>query len=95
MSKASTDELGLLHAAVAKILRDRIDKDEASAADISAAIKFLKDNSITAVIEDNSALASLQEKLKKRRERNTTATPASAPVTSDEVADALKDFHVH
>lgn len=95
MSKASTDELGLLHAAVAKILRDRIDKDEASAADISAAIKFLKDNSITAVIEDNSALASLQEKLKKRRERNATVTPTAAPVTSDEVADAADGFHVH
>lgn len=95
MSKASTDELGLLHAEVARELRRRIADGEASAADISAAIKLLKDNSITAVIEDNSALASLQEKLKKRRERSQSGTPTSAPVTSDEVSDALKDFHVH
>ncbi|OZI20048.1 hypothetical protein CAL26_21070 [Bordetella genomosp. 9] len=69
MSKATVDALGELHGAVAKELTRRINADEASAADIGAAIKFLKDNQITASIEDNSQLQDLQQKLKERAEK--------------------------
>ncbi|MGA4005363.1 hypothetical protein ACI2US_03215 [Ralstonia nicotianae] len=96
MSKASTAELESLHAAVAKELQRRIDKEEASAADIGAAIKFLKDNSITAVIEDNSTMAALQEKLRARREKRSakTTVPTDA-ITEADLADIEGFNHVH
>lgn len=67
MSKpASEAALGELHAVVATALKDRICADGASAADISNAIKFLKDNSITCVVEKGSALDELKEQLEEK-----------------------------
>ncbi|QYD70155.1 hypothetical protein KZJ38_07570 [Paraburkholderia edwinii] len=63
MSKATQEALSELHGVVAKELTRRINENEASAADIGAAIKFLKDNHITAAIEDNSHLKDLKKKL--------------------------------
>lgn len=48
-----------LHAAVAKELAARIRSGEATAADISNAIKFLKDNGIEALIDKNPNLGGL------------------------------------
>ncbi|ESZ06830.1 MULTISPECIES: hypothetical protein [unclassified Mesorhizobium] len=59
MSAAAKDVMDLLHAAVAKELTDRVKSGEASAADISNAIKFLKDNGIEAVMGKGGALDSL------------------------------------
>lgn len=59
MTKASTDALSDLHAIVAKELKDRIESGEAKSADISNAIKFLKDNGIEADIETNKPLQGL------------------------------------
>ncbi len=96
MSKASTTDLESLHAAVAKELSRRIEAEEASAADIGAAIKFLKDNSITAVIEDNSTMAALQEKLRARREKRTGKTPVpTSALTEADLGDVEGFNHVH
>lgn len=97
MSKASTTLLERLHSAAAAELLRRIEDGEASAADIGAAIKMLKDNNITAVIEDNTDMASLQKKIDERRaKRAPTATPAafSGPLTSSELDTAVSEFHV-
>lgn len=62
MSTASKDTLGALHALIAKELSERIENGTASAADISNAIKFLKDNGIEARPDLNKAVKSLAEK---------------------------------
>lgn len=59
MSAASKNEMEALHAIVAKELADRIKSGEASAADISNAIKFLKDNGIEAVMGKGGTIDSL------------------------------------
>ena len=63
---ASESTLGALHELVAQVLKERLGKAElVSAADISAAVKFLKDNNITATREANKALGELQDELSK------------------------------
>jgi hypothetical protein len=63
---ASESALGALHELVAQVLGDRLKNDElCTAADINAAIKFLKDNNITASREANKALGELQDELGK------------------------------
>jgi hypothetical protein len=105
MSKATTTLLEQLHAAVANELLARIEGagsegSIASAADIGAAIKFLKDNSITAVIEDNADMAALQQKIADRRAKRAAAAqptpaPITGPLTDDELDDAVGTFHVN
>jgi len=63
MAKATEAKLSELHGVVADELKRRIEEGEASAADIGAAIKFLKDNHITASINDNEGLSDLKKKL--------------------------------
>lgn len=47
MSKTATEDLlSILHNAIAEDLLRRIEAGEASAADLSVAVKFLKDNGI-------------------------------------------------
>lgn len=66
MSKRASEELlGSLHEAVAKLLHERMVSGEASPADISAAIRFLKDNGIESVIERDNALGKLFDSLPK------------------------------
>lgn len=61
---ASEGALGALHELVAQVLKNRLgDKELCTAADINAAIKFLKDNNITATREANKALGELEEEL--------------------------------
>jgi len=63
---ASESTLGDLHVIVAGALKTRIQNEEiCTAADINAAIKFLKDNNITASREANRHLQELQEELEK------------------------------
>lgn len=59
MSAASKDIMDALHSIVAKELTKRIEDGEASAADISNAIKFLKDNGIEAVLGKGGSIDSL------------------------------------
>jgi hypothetical protein len=63
---ASEGALGELHSIVATCLKDRLQNAElCTAADLNAAIKFLKDNNISATREANKALGELQEELGK------------------------------
>lgn len=61
---ASEGALGGLHELVATVLKQRIANEElCTAADINAAIKFLKDNNIQATREANKALGELEQQL--------------------------------
>lgn len=59
MSQAPLDIMELLHGTVATELLKRINEGTATAADISNAIKFLKDNGIEARADRNENIASL------------------------------------
>lgn len=96
MSKATTEKLGTLHGIVAEELARRIGAGEASAADIGAAIKFLKDNEITADVNTDSHLKGLQEKIaaraRNREKRDLRLVPESGPITEaeqDEIKEAV------
>tara|TARA_B100000809_G_C14944149_1_gene461535 strand:- start:294 stop:536 length:243 start_codon:yes stop_codon:yes gene_type:complete len=59
MSKAPQEALENLHSQVARELSDRIATGEASSADMSNAIKFLKDNGIEGLAIQDSPLGHL------------------------------------
>lgn len=59
MTKATPDVMGALHGAIAQQLMHRIQSGEATAADMSNAIKFLKDNGVEADALTNPDVASL------------------------------------
>lgn len=59
MSAATKELMDLLHGTVAQELLDRIKEKTATAADISNAIKFLKDNGIEAVLGKGGKIDSL------------------------------------
>lgn len=61
MSRATETALGELHSLVARVLSGKLTGGDCTAADINAAIKFLKDNNITATPEGSPALAQLQQ----------------------------------
>lgn len=61
MAKASNDLLESLHNAVAKDLLAKIESGEAAPAEISAAIKFLKDNGVEATRETSKDLDKLAQ----------------------------------
>ncbi len=63
---ASENELSELHKEVARVLRQRLQDGTASAADISAAIKFLKDNNISCPIEDSEDLGAIARGIPER-----------------------------
>lgn len=95
MSKtASTDKLAELHQAVAATLLDLVsDPELCNAAIIGAATKFLKDNNITAVVEDNSTLTEMQKKIQERQARRKfggNVVPLEGSVTDDEAAAAVE-----
>ena len=60
---AANDLLESLHQAVAEDLLFKIQDGDASAAELSAAIKFLKDNGIEALPMEGSPLGDLVSKL--------------------------------
>ena len=59
MSKAPQETLENLHSQVARELSDRIATGEASSADMSNAIKFLRDNGIEGLAIQDSPLGHL------------------------------------
>lgn len=63
MSKASNDIMDMLHRKVAEGLLERIQSGDATAAEFSAAIKFLKDNGIEALPVEGSPLFNLVDSL--------------------------------
>lgn len=66
---ASTEMMAALHSALAEVLLDSIREKDCPASVLAVAAKFLKDNDITSVIEDNDAMRELDEKLKERAAR--------------------------
>ena len=61
MSKAPQETLETLHSQVAQELLQRIISGEASSADMSNAIKFLKDNGVEGLPVQDSPLGNLAE----------------------------------
>jgi len=62
---AKEELLGALHEAVANDLLQRIQSGEATPAEISVAVKFLKDNGIEALAVENSPLANILDEMPK------------------------------
>ena len=78
MSKAPQETLENLHSQVARELSDRIATGEASSADISNAIKFLKDNGVEGLPVQDSPLGNLAEILpfpKKEKLKEVSSSP--------------------
>jgi ABC-type Zn uptake system ZnuABC Zn-binding protein ZnuA len=73
VNKASESELGALHGIVVRYLAEKIASGEASASDVANAIKMLKDNAITCIAEEGSALDDLRSKLSGKRREGMTA----------------------
>jgi hypothetical protein len=63
MSNKVSTTLNMLHEAVAEELLERVRSGEAKPADLSVAVKFLKDNGIEAIPTDGSLLQALFEEL--------------------------------
>lgn len=63
---AKESTLGDLHELIAKEMMRRIESGEATPADMSAAIKFLKDNNITAVPTNTNPLGQMLDSLENR-----------------------------
>ncbi len=62
-AKADEELLALLHSAVANALVEKVKSGEATAAELAAAIKFLKDNGITAVLSPETPMSNLVDSL--------------------------------
>lgn len=58
-----SDDLKILHSEVAKELLERIKSGNAKPADLAVAVKFLKDNEITALPVSDSPLKNLADVL--------------------------------
>jgi hypothetical protein len=88
-SSASSKELEALHRLVASSLTKRIEEDmrdgiPTDAATLSSAIKFLKDNSITADPADADDLHDLRKKLTEQaQQRRNKGTNVVALATAD------------
>jgi hypothetical protein len=61
--KANNDEMNELHQMVAQKLKRMLSDPECTVQDINAAIKFLKDNNVTADIEFNRPLRQLEQEI--------------------------------
>jgi hypothetical protein len=66
---ASDLQLGELHGLVARSLTARLEGGEFTAAELGAAISFLKNNNITADASDNAELKELSATLAARRRK--------------------------
>jgi hypothetical protein len=85
MATASENELGALHAQVATALKERIANPElCTAADLNAAIKFLKDNNVTMAPDKDNHLGELEKGL-----ANAAANNAVTPASDADLAAAL------
>ncbi len=86
---ASTGELQEVHRLIAKSLKTRLEQDiedniPTDAATLGAAIKFLKDNAITADPADADDLHALRDKLKEQSQaRRNRASNVMALVKQD------------
>jgi hypothetical protein len=79
---ATESALGSLHGIVAEYLKLKLASGKATAAEVGAAITFLKNNSITADPTKNKELAELAQTLANRKRRG-GLTPAEARNATD------------
>lgn len=86
--------LSKLHDLVTTDLIARITSGEATAADLAVARGLLKDNHITCVPSENSAIGELEKKLQERRAKR--LVPRLSVVPSDDLvgADADRAFMI-
>lgn len=107
MTKASSNELGDLHKIVSNVLAGRLTapvltKDGevvpgtegfgCTAADITAAISFLKNNNISADAEANEGLTDLKRALEERRKLGKSTLLADQQAASAVFTDRLMDI---
>ncbi len=92
MAKATKDALAELHGVIAEELTKRISSGLWAASDVAAAIKFLKDNDVTADPTENQALNGLKEELvRKAAEKKKQREAVSQTYTStDELVELAK-----
>lgn len=79
----SKEVLENLLEATAELLVKRIQSGNATPADVSNALRMLKDNDISILIDDSDALKELNEKLARRRIK---------PVTLDDAKEYTKEM---
>ena len=87
-SRATEDKLGTLHGIVAEYLTLKLASGKATAAEVGAAITYLKNNSITADPATNAALANLKGTLANRK-RKGNLTPAEARAATEQFDSML------
>lgn len=61
--RASEEALDELHGTVARVLTARMKTDEVTAAEIAVAVKFLKDNAISGVLDADDPIRNLANEL--------------------------------
>ena len=82
---AGEDALNDLHTALAKVLTEAVKGDDCSAAVLSVARGFLKDNSITCAPDAGNATGALERALSEKRS-------ASQRLMPDDLKDALDNL---
>jgi hypothetical protein len=85
---ATETALGSLHGIVAEFLTIKLASGKATAAEVGAAITFLKNNSITADPAKNAALNKLNAALANRRTKGGHMTPSEMS-EADRAFDAM------
>lgn len=90
MTTATEEALGNLHIVVAEHLTDRIESGEATAAEVAAAISFLKNNNITCAPGEDSALNDLSKMMEARRSKR-AGKPIVAELDIPDVHSAMPE----
>lgn len=88
--RATEETLSYLHELVAQSFIDKIKSGEATSADLSAAIKFLKDNGINCVATEND---SMQEVLNNLPSHSDFAADYGQPYDPQFGADTILRTH--
>jgi len=88
-ARATEDALGTLHGVVAEYLTLKLCTGKATAAEVGAAITFLKNNSITASPSTNAALSKLSQTLQERRTRKGGLTKQAAAEAEQAFSDLM------
>lgn len=90
---AAREELNELHSLIARSLTQRLQEDikdsiPTDAATLGAAIKFLKDNEVTADPASNDDLLNLKDQFKQAQERRRTKAQSVLGLVKDDIKEA-------
>ncbi len=86
---ATSEVLGKLHDVLTEQLLQRIESGEATAADMAVARGLLKDNHITCIPAESTAISALEQKLKEREQNR--KFPRLVSSKPDEVAADVQE----